>query len=83
MTGVALDMAQVFWHLVLLCYLSNIDPDDWMASMASLVTALVFLGSLDLRLISGGRGAMGLSLVFVLEGLVLGLPIDVLSVFCR
>ncbi len=82
MTGVALDVAQVLWCLVLFRYLGSIDPGGWMASsMTSSATALVFLGSLGLRLISGGRGAVGLSLVFVLGGLALGLSIDVLLVF--
>ncbi len=51
--------------------------------MASPTTALVFLGSLGLRLmlISGGRGVVGLSLVFVLGALALGLPVGVLLVF--
>ncbi len=48
--------------------------------MASPTTALVFLGSLGLRLISGG-GIMGLSLVFVLGSLIMGLPIGVLLLF--
>ncbi len=69
MTGVALDVAQVLGRLVFFCYFGSIDPSGWMASPT---TALVFLGDLGLRLISGGRGAMGLSLVFVLGGLVLG-----------
>ncbi len=50
-------------------------------SMASPSTALVFLRSLGLRLISGGGGAVGLSLVFVLGGLALGLSVGVLFVF--
>ncbi len=49
--------------------------------MASLTTALVFLGGLGLRLISGDRGAVELSLVFVLRGLILGLPVGILLVF--
>ncbi len=49
--------------------------------MASPMTALIFFGGLGLRLISGGGGAVGLSLVFVPEGLVLGLPVGVLLVF--
>ncbi len=81
MTGIALDVAQVLWCLVLFCYLSSIDPGGWMASMTSLTTALVFLRSLGLRLISGGRGAVGLSLVFFLGGLALGFPGGVLLVF--
>ncbi len=52
-----------------------------MASIASPTTALVFLGSLGLRLISGGEKAVGLSLVFVLGGLILGLPVGILLVF--
>ncbi len=51
-----------------------------MASMASPTTALVFFRSLGLRLISGGEGAVGLSLVFVLGGLILGLPVGVFFV---
>ncbi len=72
MAGVALDVAQVLRCLVLFRYLSSIDPGGWMASIASPTTALVFLGSLGLRLISGVGGVVGLSLVFVLGGLVLG-----------
>ncbi len=53
------------------------------SSMASLTTALVFLGSLGLKLISGGGGVAGLSLVFVLGGLALGLSVGVLLVFGR
>ncbi len=45
-------------------------------------TALVFLGGLDLMLISGSGRIVGLSLVFVLiGGLVARLPIDVFFVF--
>ncbi len=69
MTGVALDVAQVLRRLVLLCYLGSIDPNGWMASPT---TTLVFLGGVSLRLISGSRGAVGLSLVFVLGGLIWG-----------
>ncbi len=77
-------MAQVLQRLVLLCYLGGIHLSSWMASIASSTTALVFLGSLGLRLISGGGGAIGLSLVFILGGLILGLPVSVLLVFlCR
>ncbi len=81
MAGVALDEAQVLGHLVFFRYLGSINPGGWMATMASPTTALVFLGSLGLRLISGGGGAVGLSLVFVLGDLILGLPVDVLLVF--
>ncbi len=49
--------------------------------MASPSTALVFLGGLGLRLISGGGRAVGLSLVFVLGGLILGLLVGVILVF--
>ncbi len=70
-------MAQVLWRLILLCYLGSIDPSGW---VASLTTALVFLGGLDLRLISR-RGGLGLSLV--LGGLITGLSVDVLFVFFR
>ncbi len=83
MTGVALDVAQVLRCLILVLfrYLDSIDLGSWMASsMASPTTALVFLGSLGLRLISGSGGAVGLNLVFVLEGLALGLSIGVLLV---
>ncbi len=83
MTGVALDVAQVLRCLVLFRYLGSIDPGGWMASsMAYLVTALVFLGSLGLRLISGGK-VVGLSLIFVLGSLALGLSVGVLLVFGR
>ncbi len=78
---VTLDMAQVFWRLVFLCYLGNIDSGGWMASIASPTAALVFLGSLGLRLISGGGGAVGLSLVVVFGGLILELPVGILFVF--
>ncbi len=86
MTGIALDVAQVLWCLVLVLfrYLGSIDSGGWMASsMASPTTALVFLGSLGLRLIlvSGGGGVVGLSLVFVLGGLALGLSVGVLLGF--
>ncbi len=82
MAGIALDVAQVLWCLVLFRYLGSIDPGGWMASsMTSPTTALVFLGSLSLRLISGGGGAVGLSLVFVLGGLALGLLVGILLVF--
>ncbi len=67
MAGVALDMAQVLRRLVLLRYLGSIDTGDWIVSPTP---ALVFLGGLGLRLVSGGGGAVGLSLVFVLGGLI-------------
>ncbi len=51
--------------------------------MASPTTTPVFLGGLGLRLVSGGRGVVGLSLFFVLEGLILRLPVGVLLVFFR
>ncbi len=55
-----------------------------MASMASPTTALVLLGSLGLRLISEVRGAVGLSLVFVLGSLIPRLLVGVILVFlCR
>ncbi len=41
---------------------------------------LVFLGGLDLSLING-KGDLGLSLIFVLGGLFVGLPIGILLVF--
>ncbi len=78
MTGVALDVARIYKRLVLFCYLGSIDPSGWMASPT---TALVFLEGLDLRLISGGGKAVRLSLVIVLRGLILGLPVAVLLVF--
>ncbi len=82
MIGIIFDMAQVLWRLVFLCYLGSIDPGSWMASIASPTTALVFLGSLGLRLISKGGGAVGLNLIFVLlRYLVLGLSVGVLLVF--
>ncbi len=80
MTGVTLDMTQVLRRLIFLHYLSSIDPSGW---MASLTTAFVFLGGLGLRLISRGRGAVGLSFIFVLGGLILGLSVGVLLVFFR
>ncbi len=45
-------------------------------------TALIFLGSLGLRLISKGR-VVGLSLVFVLGSLALGLSVGVFLVLGR
>ncbi len=55
-----------------------------MISMASLTTAFVFLRSLGLKLISESRGAVELIFIFVLGGLILGLPVGVLFVFlCR
>ncbi len=84
--SITFNIAQVLWCfvLVLFCYLGNIDPSGWKASMASPTTALLFFGGLDLRLISVGRGIVGLSLVFVLGGLIAGLSVGVLLVFlCR
>ncbi len=78
MAGVAFDVAQVLRRLILFCYLGSIDPSGWMASPT---TAFVFLEGLGLRLISGSGGTVGLSLVFVLGGLILGLPVGVLLVF--
>ncbi len=78
MAGVVLDMAQVLGRLVFFRYLGSVDPSGWMASPT---TVLVFLGGLDLRLISGGGATVGLSLVFVLGGLILGLPVGILLVF--
>ncbi len=78
MIGVTLDVAQVLRCFVLFHYFGSIDPSGW---MASLTTALIFFGGLRLRLISGGGGAVGLSLVFVLGDLVLRLPIGVFLVF--
>ncbi len=52
-----------------------------MASIASPTTAYVLLGSLGLRLISGSGGVVGLSLVFVLGDLIVGLPVGVLLAF--
>ncbi len=55
-----------------------------MASMASPTTALVFFGSLGLRLISEGGGVVRFSLVFVFGDLILGLLVGVFLVFlCR
>ncbi len=83
-TGVTLDMAQVLWSFVLLRYLGSIDPGGWIASMVSPTPEFVFLGSLGLRLISGGGETMGLSLIFVLGGLILELLIGIFLVFlCR
>ncbi len=81
MTGIALDIAQVLGRFVFFCYLGSNDPGGWIASMASPTTALIFFGSLGLRLISGGGGVVRLSLVFVLRGLILGLLVGVLLVF--
>ncbi len=81
MTDIALDVAQVLRCLIFFRYLGNIDLGDWMASVASPTTTLVFLGSLDLRQISEGGGVVGLSLVFILGGLTLGLSVGVLLVF--
>ncbi len=78
MVGVVLDVAQVLRRLVLLRYLGSINLSGWMASPT---TAFVFLGGLGLRLISEGGGAVGLSLVFILGGLILGLPVGVLLEF--
>ncbi len=78
MAGVTLNVAQVLERLVLFLYLDSIDPSG---RMASLTTALVFLGGLSLRLISGGGRAVGLNLIFVLKGLILGLPVGVLLSF--
>ncbi len=78
MTGVALNVALILRRLVFLRYLGSIDPNGWMASPT---TALVFFEGLGLRLISRGGGAVGLSLVFVLGGLILGLPVGILFVF--
>ncbi len=85
-TGIALDVAQVLWCLVLFRYLYSIDSGSWMAScMASPATVLVLFGSLGLRLllISGGGGVVGPSLFFVLGGLTLGLSVGVLLVLGR
>ncbi len=81
MAGIALNVAQVLRCLVFFYYLGSIDLSGWMASsMASPTTALVFLGGRGLRLISGGRGVVGLSLVFVFGALALGLLVGVLIV---
>ncbi len=84
MAGIARDVTQILLCLVFFRYLNSIDPGGWMASsMASPTTALVFFESLGLKLmlISGGGGVVGLSLVFILRGLALGLPVGVLLVF--
>ncbi len=52
-----------------------------MASIASPTTTLVLLGSLSRRLISRSGRIVGLSLVFVLGGLILRLQVGVLLVF--
>ncbi len=78
MTDVALNMAQVLEHLIFFCYLGSINPGGWMAFPK---TTLVFLGGMGLRLISGSGEAVGLSLVFVLGDLILGLPVGVFLVF--
>ncbi len=64
MTDVAFDVTQILWRLVFLCYLGGIDPNGWMPFSS---TALVFFRGLSLRLISKGRGAVGLSLALFLE----------------
>ncbi len=82
MAGVTFDIAQILWHfvLILLCYFGSIDPSGWIASST---TALIFFGSLGLRLISRKRG-LGLSLIFILGGFIAGLSIGDLFVFlCR
>ncbi len=80
MAGVAIDMAQVLWRLVFLCYLGSIDPSSW---MASLTTTLIFIGGLCLRLVSRSGGAVGLSLIFVFGGFILELPVGVFFVLFR
>ncbi len=80
--GITLHMAQVLWYLFLFRYLGSVHLDGSMASsMTSPTTALVFLGSLGLRLVSGGGEVVGLSLVFVLGGFAVGLLVGVLLVF--
>ncbi len=54
-----------------------------MASMTSLTNALVFHWRLSLSLNSGGGGVVGLSLSFVLGGLILMLLVDIFLVFFR
>ena len=77
--GIALDVAQIFGLvLVLLCYLSCIDPSGWITLPTSMM--LIFLGGLGLKLISGRR-QMGLSLFFILESFIAMLPIGVILVF--
>ena len=71
-------MDQVLGHLIFFCYLGSIDPSGWIASPT---TAFIFLGSLGLRLISGDGKAVGLSLVFVLGGLILRLLVGIFLVF--
>ncbi len=80
MAGVALDVTQVFWYLILLFYFVSIDSGGWMTLMASLMIMFVFFGCLGLRLIRR-RGGLGLSLV--LGGLIAGLLVGVLLVFFR
>ena len=76
--GITLDVTQVLgFILVLFCYLGNINPSGW---KASLPISLMLLGDLALRLISG-REVMGLSLFFVLVGSIIAvLPIGILLV---
>ena len=80
LAGVTLDVAQVLGLvLILLCYLSGINPNGWMTSPTSMT--LIFLGGLDLKLISG-RQQMGLNLFFVLvRSLIAMLLISVVFVF--
>ncbi len=75
--SISLDVAQIVsFILVLLCYLSSIDLSDWMAS--SMTSMLVFLESLDLKLISGRRIVW---LILVFWSFILVLLIDVVFVF--
>ncbi len=78
--GVVINMAQVLLRLVFFRYLISVDPGGWMASPT---TTLIFLEGRGLSLVSEGRGVVGLSLVFVLGGFILGLPVGVLHVFFR
>ena len=76
--GVALDVAQVLsLVLLLLDYLSSIDPGDWTISSLASVT---FFGVL--RLISGRKG-MGLSLLPILGSFIVMLPLGVLFLLFR
>ncbi len=78
MTGIALNVAQVLGHLIFFCYLGSIDLNGWMASPT---TVFVFLGGLELRLISRDGGVVGLSLVIGLRSLILRLLVGVLLIF--
>ena len=75
---VTLDVAQVLGLiLVFFCYLGNVDPSSWRASLSISLTLFEGLG---LRLING-REVVGLSLFFVfVESFIIVLPIGVFFV---